>query len=247
MAEHPSPRPNLSDTAGLQKNAGMTDCRQDRRRERRQTINTPILIENLDPLPSGPATLRNYSRHGIYIEANQRHPVGTHLFVGIEPSPYKPTNRRKYECHCVIVKWRRQLYSSEYLYGYGLEHRDPPGSCPRDFTVPIFEEDFACELPQPPPEQRKHPRRQFRKAVFFNTGNGTLQGIVRNISRGGIFIETPDSVDVGNPIKLVIPKTRLARQNALLGRIVRADGIGLGVKFTGLLKPRVRPNVKSDR
>ncbi|HHP7236673.1 MAG TPA: PilZ domain-containing protein [Desulfobacterales bacterium] len=236
MAEHPPPRPEPSDTAGLQKNAGTTACREDRRRETRQTITTPIFIENLDPLPSGQATLRNYSRCGIYIEANQRHPVGTQLFVGIETSPYNPTHRRKYECHCVIVKWRRQLYSSEYLYGYGLEHRDPPGSCRRDFTVPIYEEDFTCELPQLPSEQRKHPRRQFRKAVFFNTGNGTLQGMVRDISRGGIFIETISSVGVGNPIKLAIPKTRLARQNALLGRIVRTDDLGLAVKFTGFLK-----------
>jgi len=219
----------------------MTAPPSERRKESRRACQAAVVLENLDPMPSPGATMLNYSDFGLYIEANQPHPVGARLFVGMADSPYRPAGRARYECHCAIVKWRRELYSSDHLYGYGLEHRDPPCSCRRDVTVPIFEEDFICDRPEPRSEQRKHPRRRFRKPVYFKAGKNTLKGMVGNISRGGIFIITPRRFRIGGGVELVIPNTRLAKKNALRGRVVRVEDRGLGIKFTGLVKPKSNP------
>lgn len=214
----------------------------ERRKETRRRCKSAVMIENLDPAPSGSARIRNYSRYGFYIEANQRHPTGANLFVGMENSLYKPIHRHRHQCHCMIVKWRRRIYDSEYLFGYGLEHRDPPCNCAPDVTVPIYAGDFSCGKP----EQRKHSRRFLCKPVYFNAGENIRQGLVRNISRGGIFIETAGRFPIGGGIKLVIPNTRSTRQRALHGRIVRADGLGLGIQFTGLVK-RSTPSTDKNR
>ncbi|MEJ2222101.1 MAG: PilZ domain-containing protein [Desulfobacterales bacterium] len=42
------------------------------------------------------------------------------------------------------------------------------------------------------PDPRKYPRKPCLKSVFFKCGDQQYAGMIKNISRGGVFIETLD-------------------------------------------------------
>jgi hypothetical protein len=54
------------------------------------------------------------------------------------------------------------------------------------------------------PDPRKYPRKPCLKSVFFNCGDQRYAGLIKNISRGGVFIETADKFLFGQSIELSI-------------------------------------------
>jgi Tfp pilus assembly protein PilZ len=88
------------------------------------------------------------------------------------------------------------------------------------------------------PDPRKHPRRSCLKSVFFNCGDQTYAGFIKNISRGGVFIETTDKFFFGQSIELVIPKTRIDGGKPIPGWIVHLSGTGIGVTFKRIFERR---------
>ena len=81
------------------------------------------------------------------------------------------------------------------------------------------------------PVRRKHPRRPFDYEVKFAVDGEEYTGQIRNISFGGIFIETENRFPVGKVVRLRIPMTRSTRTLSTLGVIVRTDMAGIGVKL----------------
>jgi hypothetical protein len=53
------------------------------------------------------------------------------------------------------------------------------------------------------PDPRKYPRKPCLKSVFFNCGDQRYAGLIKNISRGGVFIETADKFLFGQSIELL--------------------------------------------
>ena len=88
------------------------------------------------------------------------------------------------------------------------------------------------------PDPRKYPRRPCLKSVFFNCGDQKYAGLIKNISRGGAFIETADKFFFGQSIKLVIPNTRIDRGKLIPGWIVHLSGSGIGVTFKRIFERR---------
>jgi Tfp pilus assembly protein PilZ len=87
-------------------------------------------------------------------------------------------------------------------------------------------------------DPRKYPRKPYFKSVLFNCGDQKCAGLIKNISRGGIFIETGDQFFFGQSIELVIPNTRIDRGKSIRGWIVHLSQSGIGVTFKRIFERR---------
>ena len=88
------------------------------------------------------------------------------------------------------------------------------------------------------PDPRKYPRKPCLKSVFFNCGDQNCAGLIKNISRGGAFIETTDKFFFGQSIELVIPNTQIGGGKPIPGWIVHLSGSGIGVTFKRIFERR---------
>jgi hypothetical protein len=64
------------------------------------------------------------------------------------------------------------------------------------------------------------------------------RGLIKNISRRGIFVETKGTLNVGQIIKLVIPGTGIDNGVMLKGEVIRCDQTGIGVEFKSQLRKK---------
>jgi hypothetical protein len=88
------------------------------------------------------------------------------------------------------------------------------------------------------PDPRKYPRKPCLKSVFFNCGDQRYAGLIKNISRSGVFIETADKFLFGQTIELIIPNSRIDRGKPIPGWIVHLSGDGIGVTFKRIFERR---------
>ena len=85
-------------------------------------------------------------------------------------------------------------------------------------------------------EHRKHSRRSFDRPILYATRNRFFKGTIKDISKGGVFIEAPDMMAVGQRLTLAIPSGRQGRGLKLRGEIVRIDPEGLAIQFKSIIK-----------
>lgn len=79
--------------------------------------------------------------------------------------------------------------------------------------------------------KRIEPRRNYDKPIYFDFENYTYEGIIKDISASGIFIETKELFQVGQMIMMNIPDVSGARHVRVAGEIARVKPEGIGVKF----------------
>jgi Tfp pilus assembly protein PilZ len=84
-----------------------------------------------------------------------------------------------------------------------------------------------------PKEQRKHPRVACSVPVDYATpgGNGSFAGFVKDISKGGVFIETRAHLDIGEKIKMTFSSPNQPKPIKVSGRVFRKNTLGVGVQF----------------
>ncbi len=95
-------------------------------------------------------------------------------------------------------------------------------------------------------DPRKYPRRSYIKSVFFKCHQHHHKGLIINISRSGVFIETKDKFFFGQAIELVIPNIKIDKSVKLKGWIVRLGQTGVGVTFKRILERRSGNERRSD-
>jgi len=83
---------------------------------------------------------------------------------------------------------------------------------------------------------RRFTRKPFRRATIFACQNRYYAGLTKNISKGGIFIETRNPFALGQIIALVISRTKIEKGVMLKGEVVHKRPEGFGLKFLSLLK-----------
>jgi len=91
---------------------------------------------------------------------------------------------------------------------------------------------------------RRFARKPFRRATIFVCQNRYFSGIIANISKGGLFIETRNCFLPGQIIKLVISRTKIGKGVMLTGEVVHLRREGFGLKFLSLLKDRKEYHIK---
>ncbi len=87
-------------------------------------------------------------------------------------------------------------------------------------------------------DPRQYPRKSFLKSVFFNYRNQQYKGLIKNISRGGVFIQTSAKFLFGQPIELLIPNIRIDKRRRVQGWIVHSSRSGIGVTFKRIFERR---------
>lgn len=81
-------------------------------------------------------------------------------------------------------------------------------------------------------ENRKHPRKQVTAPIAFQIGEGPwIEAESQDIGLGGMFIETPEPLAYGTPIRIYIQLPGM-KQETLIEAVVRwKKENGMGVQF----------------
>ena len=85
-------------------------------------------------------------------------------------------------------------------------------------------------------EMRKHPRRSTHMDIAYSSDKrGVFEDFVRNISADGLYIETNLVTEIGQKLTMTFSHPGSGDPIKILGKIVRVDPNGIGVKFNKLL------------
>ena len=96
-------------------------------------------------------------------------------------------------------------------------------------------------------DPRKYPRIPYIGPVVFKCGKQKYnKGLMINISRSGVFIETKNKCFFGQAIELVIPYKKIDKRVRIRGWIVRLNQTGIGVTFKKTLERRSGKERRSD-
>jgi len=178
----------------------------------------PISVKDLKAGISHKATMLNYSKNGMYFEADSILQPGTEIYLGIENSS-NALFADEFECKLAEIIWRKKLKRSFYNYGYGIK-----------FISVDNTKEQKCENQREGIEERKYPRKPSSKSVHYAANNQILKGTSQNISFSGILIKTKNQLLVGQTVILSLPcKTKKRLQ--LRGEVVWSNHEGCGVKF----------------
>jgi len=202
----------------------------EKRSESRLYYWTPITIQESDVCFLYRARLTNYSGRGLYFETDLLLQLGAKVYIGIQDSTHRffPED---YGSFLVEIIWRKRLTKNIFNYGYG--------------TKVIFDEakkkvqiDDHVEIK----ELRKSHRKPFSKLAYFASGNKYYEGIIKNLSRSGAFIETKTKFSNGDEINFVVPGPNKYIQ--IRCKIIHFKQNGFGVKFKSVLKIEKLPGAK---
>jgi len=179
---------------------------------------SPVTYKDLKTGTTYDAIMYNYSNDGLYFETDLILHTGDEIDIGIVNSPYSSSSG-VYECYFAKIIRRSELAygSSRYFYGYGAKFMRASDKESDDLRNGIF--------------TRKHKRKTYSKYINFTTNNRFYMGIIRDISRTGIFIETKGTFSSAQTLMLAIPFSNKKKNVIVSGEVVRSNDEGFGVKF----------------
>lgn len=101
---------------------------------------------------------------------------------------------------------------------------------------------LEAQLPQVPGDRRRFERTPTRLKVGFKSERSLQRAVIRNLSRGGVFVATPFAADVGTSLELLLRIDDTGELVEIPGVVVSSnvsDGIstarmGMGVRFERL-------------
>ncbi len=165
----------------------------------------------------------NYCSTGLYFETDLKLFPGDEIDLGIINSPYS-LNFNAYECYFAKVARRDDLPddSSRFFYGYGAKFVRSFDEQRKDLIKGIF--------------TRKNKRKNLSKYINYTTNDRFYTGLIKDISKTGVFIQTKDSLSRGEIIMLAIPFSNKNKNSIVNGEVVRINEEGFGVKFKRMVK-----------
>ena len=85
-------------------------------------------------------------------------------------------------------------------------------------------------------EKRKYPRKSTLIDITYSSDQRRIfEDFVRNISAGGLFIETNLVTELGQKLTMTFSHPDSGDPIRVLGKVIRVDSGGVGVKFNKLL------------
>jgi type IV pilus assembly protein PilZ len=82
-------------------------------------------------------------------------------------------------------------------------------------------------------EMRQHPRKKSIIAADCTSNEICFLNFIKDISNGGVFIETNAPFYIGQQIKMNFSLPKMGDNISVAGEVVRVNSEGIGVKFTG--------------
>ncbi len=202
----------------------------EKRSDMRKNHKSPVLIEDPEAAATYRARMMNYSKNGLFLETNAIFEPGTEVYIGIENSPYRSSTYEAPDGYVAEIMWQRNLEDTFFSNSYGVKLISSTYDLQNTSTKTLKADQ----------EVRKHPRRPYRKPVYFTSQNQYYKGNIKNLSRSGAFIETKGNFAVGQIIKLVIPGTKIDKGIMLKSEIIHALSNGVGIKFKSVLRPKTK-------
>jgi Tfp pilus assembly protein PilZ len=199
----------------------------ERRSDIRTSYKSPARVEDSKGIIYR-ARIVNYSNNGLYIETDWLLQAGTELYIEMEKSPYASPTFESLDRRQSVILWHTELKDSFYTYGYGIKYT-------YDFEEKTPQISVLNETKKTA-EMRRFPRKHYSNSVYFTSQNNYFEGLIHNISKNGMFIETKDSFNEGQTVRLVIPGTKIDHGTMLKGEIKHLSRKGIGVQFKRILK-----------
>ena len=199
----------------------------ERRSDIRTNYKSPARVEDSKGIIYK-ARIVNYSDDGLYIETDWPLKAGTEIYIEMEKSPYASSTFDFLDRRQSVILWQTVLKDSFYSYGYGIKYIHDFEEKTPQISV-LNETKNAAEM-------RQFPRKHFSNSVYFTSQNDYFEGLIHNISKNGMFIETKDNFNEGQTLRLVIPGTKIDNGTMLKGEIKHLNRKGIGVQFKKILK-----------
>jgi len=202
----------------------------DQRKNKRLRCEAVIWHNNLLPEIYYNAKLYNLSKVGVYFESDQIIYPGEDICLGLK-DPASPINDTKDRIR-VKIKWRKDLQNTSFRFGYGAKLINPIDTLVKFIDkTKLRQQSTQSNVFKHTEDPRKHPRKPYRKAIFFASKSEIYKGLLSNISRGGAYIITKNKFYVGQMIQIVIPGDKKKKDVKLKGWVARLSPEGLGVRF----------------
>jgi Tfp pilus assembly protein PilZ len=93
-------------------------------------------------------------------------------------------------------------------------------------------------------DARRHPRKSYVENLVYATQDRPYQDTTKNISEGGLFIETREPFSIGQKISLILSHSNHKRPIKIIGEVARLTSQGIGVKFK-IATPAIEARIKS--
>ena len=206
------------------------DLKFDQRENKRLKCEAIIWHDNLLPEIFYPAKMYNLSKSGVYFESDQIIYPEEVIYIRLK-DPTSPVNDNKAHVR-VEIKWRKDLQNASFRFGYGATSINPIDTLVKSIDKAKIDRPSAqSNVFKHKTDPRKHPRKLYRKAMFFASKSKNYKGLITNISRGGAHIKTRNKFNLGQMIQLIIPGDRQRKNVKLKAWVVRLSPEGLGVRF----------------
>ena len=178
------------------------------------------------------ASMYNFSKDGLYFEADYLLEPEDEIFIGIENSPYASAPGI-YECYRAKVKWRKDLdLGRAHNFGYGIQFYYPNYICPTIIEADPPQETVRYpSTPQKRDYDREYPRRPYVTKIIFASKSRFYEGLVKNISRKGVFIEIQQPFSIGQELTMVVPLVGKPRGIKVKGKVIWSSPKGFGLEF----------------
>ncbi|MGD8493753.1 MAG: PilZ domain-containing protein [Desulfobacterales bacterium] len=187
----------------------------ERRAGARIEFKSPLKIKNLKNGTFSNARMVNYCDNGLYFESNSALTEGAEIILGIENSPYL-NGSDVMDVYRAKILWRKRALSNFYKYGYGAR------------LMPVSNDNMPGTAKG---DMRKYSRWNCSQTVCFFSRNRQHKGVLKNACPNGLFIETPDTLSVGQTIELKVRDRKTDRIKVLIGQIVRSGPGGVGIRL----------------
>jgi len=187
-------------------------------REQRYKCEVDISHDNVIPDIHYDGIISNLSSGGIYFESKES------IFPGDEISvTVKKLNEEEITFDVYII-WKKELPSSPFRFGYGAKSVNP-----KESIVQIGDQDINRITEAE--DKREYQRKIYNKQIRLKNHNQNYNGRIRDISRGGAFIETDSIFPIGKKIVLTLSGKMARKSVRLTGWLVRKDNEGFGITF----------------
>ncbi len=102
---------------------------------------------------------------------------------------------------------------------------------PSDEAQISSQDDAESDNQESPEEKRRHPRKPCSIVVDYASRDRAFRDYIRDISSGGVFIETSKEFSIGDEIMMTFSISSKQRPFKFTGQVVRITDNGIGVKF----------------
>jgi uncharacterized protein (TIGR02266 family) len=121
------------------------------------------------------------------------------------------------------------------MHASGKHLKESGGTVPFELIANMYKEDPETGLKEMEEWLFEGKREHYRKPLFtvvdFTTRGHAFKDFIKNISPGGVFIETSIPFSVGQELSLTFALPNCEKHIKITGEVVRITPQGIGVKF----------------